>query len=160
MSKTSKKSKKQSSIKAPCAYLRQYVSLDKLRKMCEALEIAFDKKDDIEDLCHLIKQKRPDLMRGRGWNMLRTAFSFLDFTSEGGLYAVKSWATNILGAKVVGVPGIYNLAELFTYLKGDRKKAIGYAKYALQREAARKILGNDPREFHKKSMRKSLRKRV
>ena len=91
--------------------------------------------------------------------MLRTAFNLLDFTSEGGLLALKRHATNILGAKV-GLPGLYNLAELFTYLKGDRKKAIGYAKYALQREAARKILGNDPREFHKKSMRKSLRKRV
>ena len=159
MSKTSKKSKKQSSTKAPCAYLRQYVSLDKLRKMCEALEIAFDKKDDIEDLCHLIKQKRPDLMRGRGWNMLRTAFNFLDFTSEKGLLALKRYATNILGAKV-GLPGLYNTLEVYTWLRGDPKAAIGYAKYALQRDAARKILGNDPRKFHKKSMRKSIRKRV
>ena len=89
-------------------------------------------------------------MRGRRWNMMRTAFNFLDFTSEGGLLALKRYATNILGAQV-GLPGLYDTAEIYTWLRGDPKAAIGYAKYALQREAARKILGNDPRKFHKKS---------
>ena len=52
-------------------YIMKCEVIDKLRNMCEALEIKFNKENTIQDLCNLVEKERPDLMRGRGWNMLR-----------------------------------------------------------------------------------------
>jgi hypothetical protein len=71
---------------------------------------------------------------------------------------LKKWGNWILTGGLS--TGYYSLAEFFSYLAGDPKYAFGYAKYALQRDQARKILGNDPRKFHKNSMRKSIRRQL
>jgi hypothetical protein len=139
--------KKNSSTYA-CDYLRHNVTLSKLHALCDALEITYTPEDTKEQLCHKIKTKRPDLMRGRVWNMLRTIFRTMDLTSEGGLMFLKRFAAKVLQASV-GIPPIdlYGLAEIATWLYGDPKYAVGYGRYALQREQARKILGVDPRKI-------------
>jgi hypothetical protein len=126
-----------------CKYLRLHLTLDKLRKLCDALEVEYKETDNASTLCEKIREQRPDLMRGRVWNMLRATLSGWDFTSENGLYALKQWISGTL-APIIHP---YRTAEIGSYFFGNHKNAIGHAKYALQRSKARQIMEGDTRSW-------------
>ena len=65
-----------------CEFLRAELSLDKLRKVCEALDVKYDRDDGADELCSKLAIERPDLMRGRIWNIFRALLRFFDFTTD------------------------------------------------------------------------------
>jgi hypothetical protein len=143
-----------------CGFLRAELSLNKLRKVCEALDVKYERDDDANELCVKLAIKRPDLMRGRIWNIFRALYRKFDFTTENGFLALKRFGLIIIGRTALipmfgiavanlGIPFIigilsdpYGWAEFITYLGGNTKNAVGYGKFALQRNDARNIIGD------------------
>ena len=162
-----------------CGFLRAELSLNKLRKVCEALDVKYERDDDANELCVKLAIKRPDLMRGRIWNIFRALVRYVDFTTENGFQALKRFGWLFIGKKALmplfgipvanlGIPFIiyilsdpYGWAEFITYLVGNTKNAVGYGKFALQRNDARKIIGdtrNIPQGLYTKIKSKGIEK--
>ena len=120
-------------------------------------------------------------MRGRIWNIFRALCRQLDFTTENGFLALKRFAILFIGKKALApIIGIYlpntwsvwfimrivrnpySWAEFITYLGGNTKNAVGYGKFALQRNDARKIIGdtrNIPQGLYTKIKSKGIEKK-
>ena len=121
-------------------------------------------------------------MRGRIWNFFRALYRKFDFTTENGFLALKRFGLMFIGtyglAPLVGtIPGLsllsmwtiqwivsdpYTWAEFITYLGGNTKNAVGYGKFALQRNDARKIIGdtrNVPQGIYTKIKSKWIEKK-
>jgi len=123
--------------KTPCEYLRLHLTLSELRNLCDVLEVDYKDHNTASELCTKLKEDRPDLMRGRTWNILRASLRNFDLTTEGGMYALKAWL----------FPIAYNVAEVGSYLVGNHKNAVGYARHAHQRSKARTLMGKDTRSW-------------
>jgi hypothetical protein len=126
-----------------CSYLKQSLDLDQLKKIAKSLDVNYGDNSSFSDICEDIEMKRPDLMRGRVWNIIRALLSNYDIQSEGGLHFLKHLLStlilNILSGGMIYM-NPYSLYEMITYFQGDTNSAVGHAKYALQRRDVRKLL--------------------
>jgi hypothetical protein len=122
--------------KAPCEYLRMHLTLEELRKLCDALEVQYNDHATAPELCAKIKEQRPDLMRGRTWNFLRALLRKWDSSTDNGMYSLKHKLDKWYGMKEIG-----------SYFWGNDKTATGYAKFAHQRTKARRLMGRDTRSW-------------
>jgi hypothetical protein len=89
--------------------------------------------------------KRPDLMRGRVWNIIRALLSFFDIQSENGFHFIRNWVSILIlrilsGGTTTLADNPYYFYQMITYFLGDTNTAVGHAKYALQRRDVRKLL--------------------
>jgi hypothetical protein len=123
-----------------CEYLKETLSLDQLKEVAKALNVPLIDNDTFEEVFLRIKKIRPDFMRGRTWNILRTLWRNFDVTSEHGLYALKNIVSNLISVQLGLNISPYALYEIITYMRGDTANAVGYAKYALERRDARRLL--------------------
>lgn len=128
----------------PCDYLQMVLSKQKMRCICEALDIRFDSSTTKAQLCTAIEIERPDLMRGWRWNVLRAIFRGWDFQNM-------NFLKDIILYCLTGVPNLYGTLEVITYLLNNKKNAVGHGLFAIQRQEARKIMGYDTRKRTKKS---------
>ena len=126
-----------------CSYLKQSLDLDQLKKVAKTLDVNYGDNSTFGDICEDIEMKRPDLMRGRVWNIIRALLSHLDIQSENGFHFLKNFVSFFIiyflsGGTVAMNP--YSFYEMNTYFHGDTNTAVGHAKYALQRRDVRKLL--------------------
>ena len=155
-----------------CAYLQSHLSQAQALKLMQILEISkrrYNESMSVGELCEVMALARPDLMRGRGWNILRWSLPGLLLgalpaaVATGGIAAfgaaealgwpVPTWAPlAAVGGLGAGLLNAYATAGYPLHYLGVVPKRLTYgpSRRAITRDQARQYLGRDPRYWRER----------
>ena len=136
-----------------CHYLDAKITKRRLERICAVLEVKVPdsyQKTSFAELSASLQEQRPDLQRGRAWNMLRASLMAFDLTDWRSYMKAIVWS--LLGSAYVPASlGAHYGMNVAAYFQNNKNMASGQALYALQRQEARQIL-------RRSSSRRSSRK--